>query len=287
MYVYLNSRLIPAAAATVSVFDRGFAFGDSLIETLRILEGHPVFFNEHLLRMRRSMTETGFQTALDAEGLRNQAVLLAELNGVVNGRLRIQLSRGTPEVFSGVDPDGELTPTLLLTVEAFPGYPEEFYLHGAECVTVPANRGHYARYKSASLMPTILARLEATKVGAWESIFLGGHGRLLEGSFTNIFFLRGGALQTAGEDQPLLPGVVRDKIISLADRMGLAIKYEAPKAGELKSGEDAAFLTSSLLGVCPVRRIDEKQLRLEIDLCGRLAAGLRELELTDAGDAGA
>ncbi len=280
-YVYLNSRLIPDAAATVSVFDRGFAYGDSLIETLKIMNGRPVFFNEHFARLRRSLLEAGFETFPDAGGLRNQALSLAELNGVSQGRLRIQLSRGTPAEPSRFDPAEGLTPTLLMTADPFAGYPEELYREGIGCMAVAANRGLYARHKSASLFPSIMARLEAAAEGAEEAVFTSGHGRLLEGSLSNIFFFCSGRLLTAGDEQPVLAGITRGKLIGIAEELGIEIRYEAPKPGELSAGEDAAYLTSSILGICPVKSINTRKLRLDHELQGRLADGLRELELAD------
>lgn len=281
-YVILNGNLVPESAATVSVFDRGFAYGDSLIETLKILNRRPVFFSEHFQRLTRAMGLAAFEALLKEETLLNQALTLVEANDISDGRLRIQLSRGTPTVAAGVDPVPELTPTLLLIAESFPGYPQELYREGVKCVTVTANRGRYALMKSGSLLPTIMARREAAMAAAWEAIFTSGHGRLLEGSFTNIFFLASGKLLTAGEEEPLLAGVIREKLIGIADEMGIAVELRALKLNELARDEDAAFLTNSLLGVCPVREIDGMHLRRDTEIVPRLAERLNELELTDS-----
>lgn len=280
-YVILNGNLVPEAAATVSVFDRGFAYGDSLIETLKILKGRPVFFADHFQRLTRAMGVAAYEAVLDRETILNQALSLAEANNVSEGRLRIQLSRGTPTVAAGVDPVPELTPTLLLTAEAFPGYPEEIYREGVKCVTVSANRGRYASLKSGSLLPTIMARREAVIAGAWEAIFTSGHGRLLEGSFTNIFFIASGKLFTAGEEESMLAGVVRDKLIAMASAIGVEIELRALKLNELAREEDAAFLSNSLLGICPVREIDGVTLRQDTEIVPQLAERLKKRELTD------
>ncbi|MDO8735538.1 MAG: aminotransferase class IV [Thermoleophilia bacterium] len=280
-YVIINGNLVPESAATVSVFDRGFAYGDSLIETLKILSRRPVFFAEHFKRLTQAMGLAAFESVIDKETLMSQVLSLAEANDVSDGRLRIQLSRGTPTVSAGVDPVPELTPTLLLTAESSPGYPEDLYSEGVKCVTVAANRGRYAPLKSGSLLPTIMARREAAMAGAWEALFTSGHGRLLEGSFTNIFFLASGRLLTAGEDEPLLAGVAREKVIGIAEDMGIEVEMKAPKLYELARDEDAAFLTNSLLGVCPVRDIDGMSLRQDTDIVPRLAARLTELEQAD------
>ncbi|MCL4473779.1 MAG: aminotransferase class IV [Actinobacteria bacterium] len=292
-YVYLNSRLVPAAAAMVSVFDRGLAYGDSLIEILKILRGQPVFFADHYRRLKNSMEKTGIGSPIDAEGLRDQALALAEANRVDDGRLRIQLTRGLPASPGGIDPHEGIEPTLLLTAEPFAGFPGEIYEKGIACATIAANRGSLARLKNGSLLATVTARREAAAAGAGEAIFTSGHGRLLEGSLSNIFFslngghhqggdsLNGGeiTLLTPGEDQQILPGIVRGKVIGIAEEMGIEVHYEAPKLGELRAGEDAAFLTSSILGVCLVREIDGKEMALEMGLTGFLNCRLVELEL--------
>ncbi len=277
-FVYLNSRLLPAAAAMVSVYDRAFAFGDALIETLKLVDGKPVFFEDHYQRLRQGMKEAGFTATLEPLGLRNQALALAEANRIDRGRLRIMLSRGTPPSPAGVDPGDDLTPTLLLTAEPFAGHPEEIYSRGVDCVTVPANRGSYAGLKSTSLIASVLSRRRAHAAGAFEAIFTSGHGRMLEGSISNIFFMHGGGLMTAPDDLPVLAGVTRQKVIEIAAGEGIPLVYGAPVLEELDPASTTVFLTGSVLGVCPVRDIDGVSFHLDTDLTGLLRERLLALE---------
>lgn len=276
--VLLNGRLTPAAEACISVFDRGFAYGDSLIETMKLGRGRPVFFAEHFERLRRAAAETGFSLPAGMDELYGQAVQLAAANGISEGRLRLQLSRGMAAPPGGFDPGPGLVPTLLLTAELFPGYPESWYSDGIYCRTVPASRGRYAHLKSASLMVSVLARQEALAAGAAEAILTSAHGRLLEGVFTNLFFLKEAALITAADSEPILPGVVREKVIGLAGSLGLETAYASLRLEDLAGSPPAAFLTSSLLGVCPVSRIDDLELPTGDVRIGQLAAALAELE---------
>lgn len=283
--VLLNGRLTPAAEARISVFDRGFAYGDSLIETIRLSAGRPIFFPEHFERLQRSAASAGFSLPVGSEELRGQALKLAAANGVSQGRLRVQLSRGVPAGPGGFDPGPDLTPTLLLTAEPFAGYPESWYSEGICCRTVPVNRGRYAYLKSASLLAVVLARQEALAAGAAEAILTSAHGRLLEGAFTNLFFIKDAALITAADTDRILPGVVREKVIGLAAALGLETVYAALRLDDLAGAAPAAFLTSSLLGVCPVRRIDDIDLPVDDERVRRLAAALAELESAAAASA--
>lgn len=282
-YVYLNSRLVPAGAAMVSVFDRAFAFGDALIETLKLVDGRPVFFDDHYQRLRQGMRDAGFIATLEPVGLRNQALALAQANGIDDGRLRIQLSRGTPGSPGGIDPGRDLPPTLLLTAEAFAGHPQEIYSRGVKCLTVDANRGSYAQIKSTSLIATVMARRRAHDAGAYEAIFTTGHGSLLEGSISNIFFHDGGRLLTAPDSLPLLAGVTRQKVLDIAAESGIEVEFEPYRLTDLDAASTSAFLTGSVLGICPVSEIDGIDLALDTGLTDSLSGHLRALELESIG----
>ncbi len=276
-FVYLNSRLIPAGAALVSVFDRGYAYGDAIFETCKIMSGRPVFFEEHFRRLALGLEAAGISGDLDCEGLKNQAVSLAEANSVREGRLRIQVSRGTPPAPGGPDPGKESSPTLLVTAQPF-AYPEETYLQGISCLTVPFNRGYHASIKSTNLLGAILARKDARRRGAREVVFTGREGAMLEGSYSNIFFIHAGCLVTAGEGENILAGVTRAKLLKLAAKLGFEARFEALKLAALGPQETAAFLTGSVLGICPVRRIDHVALRRDDDLMPELSRRLAGLE---------
>lgn len=278
-YVYLNNQCIPAADAVVPVSDRGLAYGDAIFETLKITDGRPVFFEEHYQRLSNGMEAAGIEADLRPGDLKAQAESLARENGVSEGRLRIFVSRGIPPGLAALDPAGDMTPTLLLTAEPFPGHPQDIYDEGVDCITVRANRGRYAFIKSASLMTTILARREARQAGVFEAVFTGGHGELFEGTVSNIFFHDGEKLMTAPRDNPLLPGVTRQKVLDIAVEMDMEVKYKAIKMDEIDMQSTSAFLTGSLLGVCPIRQIDNIEIKLDAGLIGALSSRLGELEL--------
>ncbi|MEK7816961.1 MAG: aminotransferase class IV [Actinomycetota bacterium] len=284
MHVILNGKLLPATEAAVSVFDRAFAYGDALFETLKILDGRPVFFEEHCRRLEQGMEKAGFAGLAEPDQLRRQCLELAGANEVERGRLRLQVSRGAPEPgqAGGFDPAPGLKPTVLVTCEEFPGYPEEQYRDGVECVTVPFNRGVLAPLKSTSMMPAVLARQNMRAAGAGEVILTASDGKLLEGTFTNIFFINGGRLVTPPDDEPILAGVTRGKAIDIAAEMGIQVEFKPLLADELNREATSAFLTSSLLGICPVMSIDGIRLKRDNELTGAMSRRLEELEIEDA-----
>lgn len=283
MFVSVNGRLLPAAAATISVFDRAFAYGDALFETIKVREGRPVFFNEHFQRLTEGIEAAGFNAAPAGAEVRRRCLELAAANSVESGRLRLQLSRGAPdpEGASGFDPAPGLKPTLVIICQGFPGYPQELYRDGIDCITVPLNRGRHASLKSTGLLPLVLARRQMHAAGAGEALLTAADGRLLEGTFTNIFFRDGGRLCTPPDDLPILPGIIRGKVMEIAAGLDMPLDLKALRPGDIEPGATAAFLTSSLLGVCPVRSIDGAGLRLDTDTASGLAARLEEMEKED------
>lgn len=283
LHVILNGKLLPASEATISVFDRAFAYGDALFETLKVLGGRPVFFGEHFKRLKQGMETAGFDNIPEFDEVRRQCLELAGANEVNRGRLRLQISRGAPQTgqAGGFDPAPGLKPTVLVTCEEFSGYPEELYQNGIECITVPVNRGVYASLKSTSMLPLVLARQEMRAAGAGEVILTSGHGRMLEGAFTNVFFFDGGSLVTPPGDEPILGGVTRAKAIGIAAEMGMPVDYRSLLPDELNPEATSAFLTSSLLGVCPVKSIDGIGLRLDMEFPGAMSKRLKELETKD------
>jgi len=276
-FVYLNGELMPAGEAVVPVRDRGFAYGDALIETMKLSGGRPVFFAEHHERLRSACSTTGIAAPPEPRALWHACVSLAEANRVTAGRLRLQLTRGVPPVPEGPDPGPRHEPTLLITAEPFAGYPGGLYREGMSLASVRADRGAWAHLKTSSLMTTIMARREALLAGADEALFTSAHGGLLEGSYTNIFFIARGSCRTAPPGDRILPGVVRGKVMGILAELGLKVEERALNADEL-DGRVAAFLTGSLLGICPVKRIDAQELHLDLPLAGRAASYLEQLE---------
>lgn len=274
-FVSLNGRLTPAAAAMVPVFDRGFAYGDSLVETMKLIDGRPAFFTEHYRRLSQGCADTGIPLA-PPEELWRCAVELSEANCVTSGRLRLQLSRGVAPGREGLDPGPEHHPVLVMTAEQFAGYPESFYGNGMVCATVDANRGAWASLKTASLMTTIMARRQALAAGADEALFTSAHGALLEGAFTNIFFFTDDECRTAAADA-ILPGVIRGQVLAILKGMGVTVEERAPALSEAGAAT-AAFLTGSLLGFCPVRQIDDVELELDRKLFFAVSEALRLAE---------
>src|SRR5437879_212281 len=118
MFVFLNGQFVPEEEAVVSVFDRGFLYGDGLFETLRVAGGKPFCWAQHLQRLQRGADFLKLRLPFGAEELRAAAARLVQENQMPESLLRINLSRGVGP--RGYSPKGADQPVLVMSLHPAP-----------------------------------------------------------------------------------------------------------------------------------------------------------------------
>jgi len=113
MKVLLQGKIVPEEQAVVSVFDRGFLYGDGLFETIRLINGRMFRWPQHLARLQRGAEFLQLQLPYPADQLANWGYELARANGLLDCLLRVNLSRGVGP--RGYSPRGADRPTLVMT----------------------------------------------------------------------------------------------------------------------------------------------------------------------------
>jgi branched-subunit amino acid aminotransferase/4-amino-4-deoxychorismate lyase len=244
--VWLNGVFAAEDEARISPLSEGFLFGRGVFETVRVMGGRPVFFQDHMARMREAMFRLGIAPApefIEAFGrrLEENALRLLEVNAVERGSIKVvaYAERG------GV---GE----LILTREN--AYPDEQYARGFSLVSDHRGRGPapLAAAKTLNYLGNILAKRGAQTRGADEPLFVDSSAFVLEGATTNIFAAKGEALVTPPLASGILPGIARAKVMSL-----VGAKEEPLSLAQLLAA-DEVFVTNALLGVMPVACCDER-----------------------------
>src|SRR6476661_6142010 len=94
MYVFLNDRLVQEDRAVVSVFDRSFLYGDGLFETVRVFNGKPFRWDQHVKRLKHGGKFLKIRLPYSDKALRSFVQELIEQNRTCNALLRVMLSRG-------------------------------------------------------------------------------------------------------------------------------------------------------------------------------------------------
>jgi branched-chain amino acid aminotransferase len=241
----------------VSVYDRGFLYGDSVFETVRTYGGEPFALAEHLARLERSAARVGIAMPVPAAdfGMEIRVAVRAARNP--ESYARAMLTRGSGPL--GLDPALAGAPLRVVLVEPFTPLPASLYRDGIAVVTVRTERAADAAQgaKVGNYLGSLLALKEAKARGAQEALILDAAGRVVEGTTSNVFVVRGGAITTPPEQAGILAGITRAHLIELAGELGRPLHLAELTPADLASA-DEVFISSSLREVLPVVRVDDR-----------------------------
>ncbi len=272
MQIFLNDKLVPESDARVSVLDRGFLYGDSVFETLRAYGGEPFMLSAHLRRLERSADALGIHIPISIDELRSALMSTLEANSLKNAYLRVMVTRGVGA--PGFDPTADTTPTLVVLARELVPYPEDMYTEGVRLVVSSVRRNHPQALdpsiKSGNFLNNILAKADASRAGAYDSVMLSLQGFVAECTSSNIFFARDGVLYTPSTGVGILDGITRGTVIKLAQERDIQVQ-EGKFALESLMEADEVFITNTTMEVMPVRAVDDRTFRP-----GPLAKRLRE-----------
>lgn len=241
-----------APGGAASALDRGLTYGDGLFETIAARDGLLEFWDRHERRLLSGLARLGIP-APDPELLRVEAL------GLLNGRspavIKIVVTRG--EGGRGYAPPGSATPTRIISRHPFPEWPAAWAEHGVKvrwCETRLSRNPALAGIKHLNRLEQVLARREWDDPGIAEGLMLDTGDRVVEATARNLFLVRDGALLTPSLMNCGVAGVMRAVIMERAERLGISVSETALCKDDVESA-DEVFLTNSLCGVWPVRRI--------------------------------
>lgn len=256
MIVYLDGRFMPAEEAKISVFDRGFLYGDGLFETMRAYQGKIFALNEHLRRIQKSAKLVEFNSLPGETELIKATRETVKRNQLRDGYVRLTVTRGVGGV--GLTAPSKMTSTVLIVASQLKPYGEKFYEKGMKVTFLSQRRGGTSivfQLKSTSFLASILGKIETQRRGADEGIFLSERGEVTEGTVSNVFMVKDDSVFTPPCASGLLPGVTRQIVCFLAQELSLG-PAEKVLWPEDVMGADEVFLTNSLMEVMSVREVD-------------------------------
>ncbi len=263
--IYVDGTISDEAGAVIPALDRGFLYGDSVYEVARTAGGRPVDLGPHLDRLERSAARLAMalppRASIEgaiAETLRAAGVAAG---GGDEAYVRVVVTRGGGEI--GLDPRLADGPRLVVIVKPLATPPPELYARGCEARVVAVERTSVRALdpaiKSGNYLNNILALDQARRAGADEAVMCDARGRVAEGSTSNLWCVRDGVARTPRAGEGLLPGITRWRLFELARGAGLAAEEADLYPADLFAA-DELFLTSSIRGVLPVGRIDDRAL---------------------------
>ena len=277
--VYVNGEYVPEEEAKVSVFDRGFLFADGVYEVTSVLDGKLIDFAGHAKRLQRSLDELDMP-APEAMGdlLEIHRELVAK-NGITDGLIYLQITRGAPADRDFAFPGDDVKPTLVLFTQNKPGLAESPQAKvGIKVISIEDIRWGRRDIKTVQLLYPSMGKMMAKKAGA-DDAWMVEDGAVTEGTSNNAYIVKGNKIITRALSNDILHGITRAAVLRFAREAQMDVEERNFTIDEAKDA-DEAFITSASTFVMPVVEIDG--VALGDGTPGRVAARLREIYLEES-----
>jgi D-alanine transaminase len=278
--VYVNGDYLPEEDARVSIFDRGFLMADGVYEVTSVLGGKLVDFAGHAVRLERSLRELDMACPVAMDELLVIHRDLVARNGVEDGLVYLQITRGNPGDRDFAFPDPVTTPsTLVLFTQSKPGLADSAQARdGIKVISIEDIRWGRRDIKTVQLLYPSMGKMMAKKAGA-DDAWMVEDGFVTEGTSNNAYIVKGGRIVTRPLGHDILHGITRAAVLRLAQEAQMEIDERPFTIDEAKAA-DEAFYTSASAFVTPVVAIDGAAVGLGRP--GPVARRLREIYLDEA-----
>ncbi len=234
-----------------------FLFGCGIFDTLPVYKGKPLFLPYHTERLFASLEEFSVPHSFSPEEI--EAILLQgiEKYAIQNARVRIVIDFGTGSEDDYFKREANASLVIMMMPAHFnirqetPWKIRNGWFNRSKSNIV-------FRHKTTSILENFISRERLKKEGVNEALVQTDDGILLEGIFSNIFFVKENALHTPSREMPLLDGTMRRFLLEHAPQHKITIHERECTLSELKDAE-GIFMTNSISGVAPVREYNRKE----------------------------
>lgn len=255
--IYINGKVHAPEDATISVFDRGFLFGDSVYEVTRTYEGKVFMWNEHYDRLQSSAAKIGMHMPFSKDFLRDEIERTHKELGEKEVFIRVIVTRG--EGGFSLDPSTLTNNNLIIMVKEMTHYPESWYKDGVHVIIANTHRTDRdsldPNIKSGNYLNNVMAYMEAAKQKVYDAIMLNNEGFVTEATTSNLWIVKDGEIITPSLQAGILEGITRRAVLTLANENKIPTTQKNFTSDELINA-DECFLTSSTKEVIPITQID-------------------------------
>ena len=277
---WVNGVYVAAEEAKISPFDRGFLFADGVYEVTAIYNGRTVDMERHLDRLERSLRELKFGTMPDRKELEEVHRRLATDNGITEGYVYLQVTRGAYGARDFVAPDKPKL-TCFAYAENRPLIDTPAARNGTRVISVPDIRWSRRDIKSVGLLAQALAKTEAKAQGVDDAWLVAPDGFVTEGASSNAWIVtKEGEIITRALSNMILAGITRHALFDSLGQQGRKITERSFTLEEAKNAAEA-FVTAATGLVTPVTEIDG--MKLGSGKPGPITRGVQKLYYTAIG----
>ena len=254
--VFLNGEFLPKDKAKISVFDRGFIFGDGIYEVVPVMNGVLIDKIEFWERFKRSLKEIALNFPYKDSEFESILNELIAKNALKEGGVYMQITRGIASRDFAFTKG--LQPTIMAFVYAANIQNNELASKGISVVSVPDIRWKRRDIKSISLLAQCYAKEIAVNAGADEG-FMVENGKVTEATSASAFIIKDKTLITKPFSNEILPGIRRQNILKFAREMNLSVAERAFSMNEVYEA-DEVFISAASLPILGVIKADGKMI---------------------------
>ena len=277
--VYLNGSYLPETEAQVSIFDRGFLMADGVYEVTSVLDGKLIDFAGHCSRLARSLAELDMANPIPDADLLAMHRELVRLNGIDQGMIYLQITRGNPGDRSFLFPDPASTPsTIVAFTQDIPNLADAPAARtGTKVISIADIRWKRRDIKTVQLLYPSMGKMLAKKAGC-DDAWMVQDGVVTEGTSNNAYIVRGNRIITRQLSSDILHGITRAAVLRFASEAQMVVEERPFSIAEAQSA-DEAFATAASIFVMPVVEIDGTP--IGTGKPGPVATRLREIYLDE------
>ncbi|NYS25591.1 D-amino-acid transaminase [Rhodobacteraceae bacterium 2376] len=278
--VYVNGAYLPEGEAQVSIFDRGFLMADGVYEVTTVIDGKLIDFDGHLARLERSLGELDIANPMDRDQWLEVHRELVARNGLDQGMIYLQVTRGAPGDRDFVFPDPDTTaPTVVLFTQSNPALVDSPKAQrGIKVIAIDDLRWGRRDIKTVQLLYPSMGKMMAIRAGA-DDAWMVQDGTITEGTSNNAYIIKDGKIVTRALSNDILHGITRAAVLRFAREAQMPVEERSFTLEEAKAA-DEAFVTSASTFVMPVVDIDGAALGAGTP--GPLAMRLREIYIEES-----
>ncbi|PEB55903.1 D-amino-acid transaminase [Bacillus pseudomycoides] len=236
----------------IQLEERGLQFGDGVYEVIRIYKGNLHLLDPHLTRLYRSMDEIELTLPFSKAELITLLYKLLENNNFhEDGTVYLQVSRGVQARAHAFSFD--VAPTIYAYISK-KERPALWIEYGIRAISEPDARWLRCDIKSLNLLPNVLAYTKAERKGCKEALLV-RNGIVTEGSHSNFFLVKSGTLYTHPANHLILNGIIRQYILSLANKLQIPVQEELFSIRDVYNA-DECFFTGTTVEILPMTHLD-------------------------------
>ena len=278
--VNFNGTLHESSSNLLGLKNRGYAYGDALFETIKVVHGNILFWEDHYFRLMASMRILRMEIPMDftMEFLENEILKTIDANQLLKCTARVRLNVHRVE-------GGKYTPSSnaisynILTEKLT----SDFYVLNTDAYTVELFKDFYvasgllSTLKTNNKITNILGSIFAKENNYDNCLLLNSHKTVVEALNGNLFLVKDSVIKTPPLTEGCLKGIMRKQIMELIEKLEGYVLEETPISPFELQKADELFITNCIMGIQPITKYRKKEFTPEVSklLIERLNARIR------------